>query len=288
MSTPELAGRIDVWLCQPVSEAVPQELHTLVTLLSAEEHARIQGLRFEADRLLRLTAYGRLRQLLSCHDARPPEEWEFRRAPGGRPELSASAADAGLRFSVSHTRGLVAIAITFARGCGIDVEYLRDDFDPGTVAPAMLGAAESEWFDRLAEPARHVALYGVLTVKEAMLKGLGHGLAQDPRQLVLLPDWSHPIQLVAAPGIMAAASGWTVALRGLGAHYWLALAWEATDFPARDDVNAAAAQIRFRTIDAADRLGPVRAPPLRCQVPVGVRTDHAAAPSAGDRRVALN
>lgn len=283
MSTPELAGRIDVWLCQPVSEAVPQELHTLATLLSADERARIQGLRFEADRLLRLTAYGRLRQLLSCHGTRRPEEWEFRRAPGGRPELTAAAA--GWRFSVSHTRGLVAIAITFARGCGIDVEYLRDDLDLGTVAPVMLGAAELEWFERLAEPARRVALYGVWTIKEAMLKGLGHGLAQDPRQLVLLPDWAHPMQLVAAPGIMAAASGWSVALHGVGAHYWLALAWAATDSLARDD---AAAQIRFRTIDASGRLGPVRAPPLRCQIPVGVRVDDAAAPSAGDRRVALN
>jgi phosphopantetheinyl transferase len=284
MNTPELAGGIDVWLCQPVSDAVPQELHTLATLLSDDEHARIQRLRFEADRLLRLTAYGRLRQLLSCHDARPPEKWEFLRAPGGRPELTAAAA--GLRFSVSHTRGLVAIAITLARGCGIDVEYLRDDLDAGALAPSMLGAPELEWFERLAEPARRVALYGVWTIKEAMLKGLGHGLARDPRQLVLVPDWSHPMRLVAAPGIMAAASGWTVALHGLGTHYWLALAWETTDFLARYD--PAAAQIRFCTIDAAGRFGPVRAPPLRCRVPVGVRTDDAAAPTAGDRRVALN
>ncbi|MET9443616.1 4'-phosphopantetheinyl transferase superfamily protein [Streptomyces sp. NPDC006610] len=93
--------------------------------------------------------------------------------PGGRPYLGG--AGAGVRVSVAHTRGAVAIALTGGVPVGVDVERVRR-LRAESMARAWLHPAEAAWIGGLPEPERSVAFLWLWTQKEAVGKALGRGL----------------------------------------------------------------------------------------------------------------
>lgn len=101
-------------------------------------------------------------------------------APDHRPDGEPfSAARPGLHISVSHCRGLAAVAVDPARKTGIDIETLRGSLI--RVAPRFLSRYELEYYGT--SPVR---LLQAWTLKEALLKCSGH-LGADLRRDVILP-----------------------------------------------------------------------------------------------------
>jgi 4'-phosphopantetheinyl transferase len=144
--------------------------------------------RVRAERRVKFTAVrGTLRELLAHHlDARP-REVPIVYGEHGKPALDP-ALGSDLRFNVSHTGGLAAIALAAGREVGVDVELRRPRRRLELLARATLSPAEKEWFARLPAPDRLAAFLDLWSAKEAYSKLLGRGLQLSFRHLAL----AHP------------------------------------------------------------------------------------------------
>ena len=98
----------------------------------------------------------------------------FSCGPAGKPSL---VNDPGLRFSVSHTEGLAAIAVTRAGEVGIDVEAVRPMRDTDRVVRLVFSDAERAAMLGCPPGERDTLFYRIWTRKEALLKAMGVGLA---------------------------------------------------------------------------------------------------------------
>ncbi|MFD4606935.1 4'-phosphopantetheinyl transferase family protein [Streptomyces sp. NPDC058440] len=103
----------------------------------------------------------------------PESEVWVEHEPGGRPYLGG--AGEGVRVSVAHTRGALAIALTGRAPVGVDVEGVRQ-LRAESMARAWLHPAEAAWISGLPEQERSVAFLWLWTQKEAVGKALGRGL----------------------------------------------------------------------------------------------------------------
>lgn len=166
----------------PVSQAQVRDAAGSSDVLSRVEHRRLRGLRRAGDRAAYLVAHVRLRQALAQRLGTPPAAIAFDREacprcgrPDGRPR---TAPFRGVHFSVSHTQGLVGIAIS-GRPIGIDVEVVPKAV-PMSCARSLHPLEFAEILQASAGPAAFARCW---TRKEALLKasgtGIGHG-TEDP------------------------------------------------------------------------------------------------------------
>ncbi len=162
------------------------------TLLSADERLRASRFARARDRRRFTVARAELRRQLGARLAVPPATIEFAYGVHGKPRLAGGPARADLRFSVSHSGGVAALAFATGREIGVDIEVVRPVPEAGTIAARMCSPAEWRAWDSLAE--RH-KLRGFLdwwTRKEAFLKARGDGLCHplDAFDVSLAPDAS--------------------------------------------------------------------------------------------------
>ena len=92
-------------------------------LLSRDERARAAAFRFDRDRRRYVVARGLLRTLLGERLGEDPGGVNFAYGERGKPRL---ARETGLRFNLSHSNGVGAIALCEGREVGIDIEARRD------------------------------------------------------------------------------------------------------------------------------------------------------------------
>lgn len=109
-------------------------------------------------------------------------------------------------LSLSHTRGLAAVALCAGADVGVDVERARGRHDLEHVAVGALAKEELRWWRSLPSGAREDALLTAWTRKEAVLKALGSGLAGGLRSVVLRPDGT----LRALPASAGDPARWTL------------------------------------------------------------------------------
>ena len=117
-----------------------------------------------------LGALAALRGLLFAATERT--DWRIERAPFGKPSIVDGRGRSGPAISLSHTKGLIAVAVAAEGAIGIDVEHHRTR-DFVALAEQAFGPAEQ------AEVAVHgaEAFYRIWTLREAMAKATGEGLA---------------------------------------------------------------------------------------------------------------
>jgi 4'-phosphopantetheinyl transferase len=172
MTTPD--DEVQVWCVRLTAER--NLVARAYSLLSTQERARADRLRFQDSRDEFIMCRASLRVLLARVRRAAPTELEFVYGRHGKPAL-ASQGGAHLDFNVSHSRGVLACA--FVRDCpiGIDVEYQGRIADCEAIARRFFSA--SELADLLSVPVskRPVAFYDCWVRKEAFVKGLGGGLA---------------------------------------------------------------------------------------------------------------
>lgn len=179
-STPPRAGpladdAVHVCYARP-DELSDTALAAYAPLLSPLEAARNKRFVFDADRRRDLAARALVRTALSRYAAVDPHAWIFAAGRHGKPEI-AEPAGYDLRFSLTHTDGLVAIAVTRRRDVGLDAEHVNRPARGLDVAPRFFAAAEVD--DLYATPAsgQHRRFLEYWTLKEAYLKAIGAGLS---------------------------------------------------------------------------------------------------------------
>jgi 4'-phosphopantetheinyl transferase len=142
----------------------------------------------EEDRCQYLAAHALLRQMLTAHAGMGPPDWRFEAGPHGRPELATGQTPHPIRFSLSHTQGMVACAMTLQCAIGVDVEattrretdieLIVSHFAPHEIATLNACATEHRW----------PLFLDFWTLKEAYVKALGLGLSVPLDAYAVEPD----------------------------------------------------------------------------------------------------
>ena len=164
---------LHVW-CVSVGD---RESAPVLASLDADERAAMRRYRHPADALRFATGRAAVRILLGRYLGRAAREIVFDRtcrhcgASHGKPRVTN---DRCLDFNLSGSGELVVIGVARGIVVGVDVETARD---PREVAPLVLAPTER---------APDVVLRWCC--KEAVLKATGHGLAVDPRNVVIVDE----------------------------------------------------------------------------------------------------
>jgi 4'-phosphopantetheinyl transferase len=92
--------------------AHPERAQQCLMMLSPDERERAARFHFQEDRQSYLVAHSLTRGVLGELTAIKPSELVFELGSHGRPELVLPERPQRLRFNLSHTRGMVACAVT--------------------------------------------------------------------------------------------------------------------------------------------------------------------------------
>ncbi len=152
--------------------------------LAPEERRRAAGYRFAEDRFVFVAGRLIVRRWLSAETGTEPADIPLQ-LDRGRPHVPASLA-CGLNFSISHSEGVVMVAIARHAQVGIDVEPIALRTDMGALADMVFTSEERNLLKACA-PERQSALFFRLWVrKEALLKYRGTGFLIDPKSVAVL------------------------------------------------------------------------------------------------------
>lgn len=182
VTLPPKRDEIQVWYCATSESPDAGLLARCQEILSADELARAARFMFDRDRNTYLVAHALVRTRLSQATGVDPVDWAFVANKYGRPEISAPKEQEGVRFNLSHTRGLVACALNWQRDIGVDVEDLDRLEGSLNVARRFFAASEVETLARVPESMRRLAFFDYWTLKESYIKARGMGLALPLRQ----------------------------------------------------------------------------------------------------------
>lgn len=162
-------------------DAFPDEMRqwTYRELLNDQERARHDRYRHERDRLLHLTARLMTRTILSrCEPGISPRDWTFRPGPHGKPEIAGPEIQSGRwHFNVTHTEGVVVLAVSEGSPVGVDVERIDRPSNFEGLARRFFAPEEAAVIAAAEESQRAALFYRIWTLKEAYVKAIGKGLA---------------------------------------------------------------------------------------------------------------
>ncbi len=213
---------VAVWLAEPAAllRSAPAPLDAL---LAPEEQARLERAP-DAPGARRRTA-GRLLARLALARHRPvlPSAWRFAAEPGGRLRIAAPSLDVPLHFNLSHTSGLVACAVREAGPVGVDVEALTGDRPWQALAARFFAPDEARSLAHLGPAERRRRFLLLWTLKEAVLKARGEGLAGGLARVALGWAPGTPPVLRSVPDDEVAA--WMLHAEAPTGRHLLAVAW---------------------------------------------------------------
>lgn len=162
----------------------------------------------------RWTADGRglLRELLAEAAGVPADGIRILHPPGKPPEIVAPREALGWRCSLSGGDGVALAAVAEGTAVGADVESLRNlGPDLPGLAATFCSPEEVDALRALPEPARPRRLLALWTVKEAVAKALGQGVALPLERVeVRFPPGGQPVVRVRT-GIADPPVSWSVA-----------------------------------------------------------------------------
>lgn len=175
-------------------------------LLSRSETRTWQRMRSENRRNEFLVSRGLARHVLSRCCRIGPDTIRFEVNAHGKPELASGLSDLPVRFNLSHTRGLVAMAVTLAADIGLDVEDRSRRVNPG-LAARFFSAGEIGQLERATEDERPELFLDFWTLKEAFVKARGRGLAMGLDTFGFVFDGDVP-RILQMKGAEDGQAGW--------------------------------------------------------------------------------
>jgi 4'-phosphopantetheinyl transferase len=162
-------------------------LEALSALLSEAEQTRAAEISHTNRRNAYVASRGLLRGALTAASKGvvPPSAWEFGMGAYGKPYVIAPEG-AQMRFSLSYTATLIAVAVSQKYELGVDIEAV-----PGTVSEVpwqVLTQAERQFIHTLPAEEQFAEFLNIWTMKEAYTKYLGVGASLDFRKVEVSTD----------------------------------------------------------------------------------------------------
>lgn len=234
-----LADRaVHVWLVAPEQITDPALLDHYEGLMNAEERARRARFKFARNRHEYLVSRALVRTTLSRYLASPPTAWEFATNPYGRPEISAPIGPRTLRFNLSHTRGLAAVAVCWEHDMGVDVETTERRNATTAIARRFFSRSEVADLEQLPPDEQRRTFFHYWTLKEAYIKARGMGLAIPLEHFSFKLSAHEPVRISFAAALNDDPSAWqfeqfsptpqhrlAIALRRPGGDYPIEIRW---------------------------------------------------------------
>jgi 4'-phosphopantetheinyl transferase len=221
-----LRSQVHVWLAEPEQLRDAELVARYQAALSREERARAERLRGEPLRHAFAVARALLRGSLSRYCDVAPEQWSFAAQAYGRPYVAGPAHAPPLRFNLSHTRGLIACAVTRDVEVGCDVEDLERRTEPLPLAERYFAPREVAELKGLAPEPQRARFLEYWTLKEAYLKARGLGLRVPLERFVFELPAQGPIRAHFEAGLDERPERWQFALLRPTRSHVLALAAE--------------------------------------------------------------
>src|SRR5262245_53272653 len=192
--------------CRPTTALTDEDSANDVRLLDAQERETCQRFLAREDRRDYAAAHALLRRTLtSLQPSHQPHEWRFARNAHGKPRLSPeNVKGRPLRFSLTHTRGYVACAVSPVAEVGIDAECRSHINDLDMLMAGICAAEEQAQVDAVPASARAALFLDFCALKEAYAKACGTGIAMKLADIAF--DLRAPATILAAfePAVMGA------------------------------------------------------------------------------------
>jgi 4'-phosphopantetheinyl transferase len=151
-----------------------------LSVLDVDESARAARFVRARDRRRFARCRAALREILGALLNQSPASLRFRAVARGKPQLDQSdrtEEQPPLRFNLSHSASLAAIAVCRGYELGIDLEQIRPIGEAERIVASFFSEAEQAEFATIPDEARPIAFLRGWTRKEAILKGFGVGIA---------------------------------------------------------------------------------------------------------------
>ena len=218
---------VHIWLAVPEEIKDPEVLDSYQRLLSTDERERHQRFRFARHRHDFLVAHALVRKTLSHYAPVEPHDWRFVFNQHQRPEIANRRLRETLHFNLSHTHGLIAVAVAVQREVGVDVESFARRRINLDVAHRYFASSETEALFSLPEDQRERRFLRLWTLKESYIKARGMGLALPLGQFAFA-DVDDTPRIAFSADLDDQPSRWQFCVRRIGERHILALSVEAT------------------------------------------------------------
>jgi len=171
------AGDIHLWLCPHGESGDPSLEATYRALLTPQELQQKDRFHFARDRHRYLLTRVLVRSVLSRYAPIEPQDWRFANGPFGRPRIDGPALEEirGLDFNLSHTAGLIVLAMARGIELGVDVENIRRSAVLEAV-DHFFAPAEARSLGALPAALQPHRFFELWTLKESYIKARGMGL----------------------------------------------------------------------------------------------------------------
>lgn len=167
-----LSNSVDIWSIDTAK--FPDNLTPYFQIISKEEQLRSQRFKFEKDQRLNILARSGLRvlaaQCLNC----APITIQMGYEEYGKPYFLDYPE---LKFNVSHSGEMIVLAFIQQFELGVDVEYIKTDFEVMDIADNFFAHDEIQNLKEVEKELQFEAFYRCWTRKEAFIKAKGSGLS---------------------------------------------------------------------------------------------------------------
>ena len=182
-------SEIRVWLVDLDFGLNPDNVETAepgpeLDVLSDDECARAARFVRARDRRRFARCRASLRHVLGGLLRKSPRSLRFQAVGQGKPELDFKTmglddgdARATIRFNVSHSSDLALIGVCLGHELGVDLERIKRISEADRIVASFFSPAERAEFAAIPDDMKALAFFRGWTRKEAVLKGLGTGLA---------------------------------------------------------------------------------------------------------------
>lgn len=165
-----------LWLAE-MYEVDASTLATYQSWLSLDEQRRYEGFLHERRRREFIVGRGLARRALARELRCAPAQIEFEAAEQGKLTVRAPTPSDRIHFNITHTADYVGCVTCRDHWVGVDVEKLDNRVSTLDIAKRFFSAAEYQTLQGLTEDERINEFFTVWTLKEALAKAYGLGLA---------------------------------------------------------------------------------------------------------------
>ena len=194
------------------------------SLLSSDERERALRFRFPLHSRRFSATRGLLRIVLGAYINTDPETLCFRYSDKGKPALGGIHEASPMRFNLSHSEKVVLLAVTLGREIGVDVEYMRPDFELESTAQRFFSPAERETLHTIPVAQRRLAFFNCWSRKEAFIKAKGDGLSLPLDQFDVSLTPGEPAEILSTRPHAGEKTNWSLRALDAGPDYAAALA----------------------------------------------------------------
>ncbi len=155
----------------------PELIRACHQVLSPEESRQRDRFHFQKHQHQYLVTRALVRTALSWYTngSIEPDDWSFVTNEYGKPRIEYP--DCDLTFNISHTEGMVALALARGLDVGVDVEWLQRDGETVSLADRFFSPAEAHDLRSLAAYRQRERFFDLWTLKESYIKAWGMGLS---------------------------------------------------------------------------------------------------------------